>query len=168
MNINNLLLDLEVIRQINENDKLSVCLLPGSTRLIVDSNTFLTPITRWYNNYSRETTIEYLDTFINNINEATVTITGGNHKNLANTLKEAIKHAIPGLENLKKTYSQDSVISSKIVLFINRLNEIVISINTFLGENMTINETNLTNNLSTLNQYSKKKSSSTRDNELNQ
>lgn len=157
MDINNILLDLEVIKQINENDKLCVCLNPGKTTLMIESNIYLSSFTRYYNNYSRNSTIDYLNELNVKINNATQVIIDGNHKELGNTLKDSIKNAIPGIENLKKTYNGDSIITSKLVLIINCLNTITISLNNFLNNN----DNELINEI-----RKNKKSSSTRDNSL--
>lgn len=155
MDINNILLDLEVIKQINENEKLCVCLTPGKTSLMIESNIYLSPITRYYNNYSRNSTLEYLNELNIKISNATQVIIEGNHKELANTLKDSIKSAISGIENLKKTYTGDSIITSKLVLIINHLNTISISLNNFLN-----------NEVDSQFDRKSKKSSNTRDNAL--
>ena len=46
MDIDNMLLDLELIRQLAENDKLAVNVYPGVTTLIVDKSSYLSSITR--------------------------------------------------------------------------------------------------------------------------
>ena len=135
MDINNILLDLEVIKQLNENDKLCVCLNPGKTSLMIESNIYFSSITRYFNNYNRNSTVEYLNELNTQISNATQVIINGNHKELANTLKDSIKNAISGIENLKKTYDGDSIITSKLVLIINCLNTISISLNNFLNNN---------------------------------
>ena len=157
MNIDNILFDLEVIKQINENDKLCVCLMPGKTTIMIESNSYLSSFTRYYNNYSRNSTIEYLNELNIQITNSTQVIIDGNHRELGNTLKEGIKHALSGLENLKKTYTGDSIITSKLVLIINHLNTISISLNNFLNNN----DTDIT-----FENRKSKKSSSTRDNVL--
>ena len=49
MDINPILLDLEIIKQINENEKIAINILPGSVKLFVDNNQYFTGIKRWYN-----------------------------------------------------------------------------------------------------------------------
>ena len=122
MNIDNILLDLEVIKQVKENDKLSVLVLPGNKRLIVDSYSYFSSITRKYNGYNRDDTIKYLEELVDIINKSCATINNGNHSDLAETLNNSIKNSIIGLENLKKTYKNDSIIIAKLVLIINKLN----------------------------------------------
>ena len=61
MDINPLLLDLEVIQQVGEYDKLAVYLLPGNTKLFVDSNSYISSFSRWYYGFNREDVILYLE-----------------------------------------------------------------------------------------------------------
>ena len=124
MNIDNILLDLEVIKQLNENDKLAVCNLPGSTKLYVDSYSLISPITRWKNGYTRETTISYLYGLVDLIEKATNKIIDGDHDEYSKKLKSSINNAIPGLNNLKQTYITDSVINGKLTLLINKLTSV--------------------------------------------
>ena len=79
MNIDSVLLDLEVIRQLNENDKLSVITLVGSTRLAVDSSKYTSALTRYYYNYNRETTIIYLENLTGTIEKTAEFLINGDH-----------------------------------------------------------------------------------------
>lgn len=132
MDINNLLLDLEVIKQIKENDKLALCILPGSTKLLVDTSHILSGITRRYNGYCRETCIVYLETLVENIEKSTAPIISGQHHELAETLKSAIFNSLKGLDNLKVTYSKDSVINARLVLCSNKLSNVISLLQNFL------------------------------------
>ena len=67
MDIDNMLLDLEVIRQLAENDKLAVNVYPGVTTLIVDKSSYLSSITRKINGYSRDDSIKYLENLVQQI-----------------------------------------------------------------------------------------------------
>ena len=46
MDIDTILWDLEVLKQLNPNDKLAINLLPGNTSLSVDANSFFSNIKR--------------------------------------------------------------------------------------------------------------------------
>ena len=46
MDINTILLNLEIINQIKEGDKLAINVLPGSTKLLVDNNNFFSSARR--------------------------------------------------------------------------------------------------------------------------
>ena len=125
MDINNILLDLEIIHQLQENDKLSVNILPGTTKLFVNSSGYFTGVTRWYKGYNREDSISYVEKLIETINKASCTIVSGSHNDLAERLNTGIMNGLKGLENLKKTYISDSIITAKLVLIMNKLNTIL-------------------------------------------
>jgi hypothetical protein len=120
MNIDNLLLDLEVIRQIKENDKLSVISLIGSTRLAVDSSKYISSFIRYYYNYNRETTILYLENLTANIEKTAEFLINGDHSEECETINAALINALKGLANLKITYISDSIIVAKLTLIINK------------------------------------------------
>lgn len=134
MDIEKILLDLEVIRQIGENHKLSVNIIPGDIILSVDTNTYFSSITRWWNSYDRLSSIDYLEKLVDNIEKSTTTIISGQHHETGDTLKAAISKSVTGLEHLKNTYADDSVINSKIVLCINKLRNTIILLDNFAQE----------------------------------
>lgn len=120
MKIDSVLLDLEVIRQLNENDKLSVITLIGSTRLAVDSCKYTSALTRYYYNYNRETTITYLENLTGTIEKTAEFLINGDHSEECETIYAALINALKGLENLKITYISDSIIVAKLTLLINK------------------------------------------------
>lgn len=124
MNIDTLLLDLEVIRQINENDKLSVISLIGSTRLAVDSSKYTSAFTRYYYNYNRETTITYLENLTGALEKTSEFLINGDHSEECETIYAALLNALKGLANLKLTYISDSIIVAKLTLIINKFKAI--------------------------------------------
>ena len=123
MDINSILLDLEIIKQINKDDKLAVQILPGITKLYVQKASFFSPFIRYYYGYNRDNSLKYLDDLVNNIEKAFNYLNEGNlshsYKNLQTTLTESLK----GLENLKESYSNDTNVSSHIILIINNLSK---------------------------------------------
>lgn len=125
MDLKDVLLDLEILNQINEGDKLSVAVIPGEKKLFVDKNGYLTPASRWYNGYNREDSINYLEELMSKIEKAGNTIVTGNHEEDGVVLINAIKKGIFGLNNLKQTYINDSIIVAKLVLLINNMNTII-------------------------------------------
>jgi hypothetical protein len=125
MNIDTLLLDLEVIKQLNENDKLAVITMIGSTRLAVDSSKYLSSLTRYYYNYNRETTIYYLENLTSGIEKTAEFLINGDHSEECETINHALVNAIKGLEKLKITYISDSIIVAKLTLIINKFKIIV-------------------------------------------
>mgnify|MGYP001394535471 CR=1 FL=1 len=70
MELNYILLDLEIIKQLKEDDKLAVVTLPGTKKLYVDTNNRLLSLTRWYNGHNRETTIIYLEELVEKIEKS--------------------------------------------------------------------------------------------------
>ena len=135
MDINDILLDLEVINQVKENDKLAVNIIPGKKTLIVDNYSYFSSIKRWYYNYNREDVISYLEDLLMKIENASNTINNGNHMEIGETLKNAINNSLSGLTNLKNTYNNDSLIVAKIILLNNKL--------TYISNNVLFNEISL-------------------------
>ena len=158
MSINHILLDLEVIKQLVDYDKLGVLTLPGSTKLCVDTFGFTSSLTRWYNNYNRETSITYLEQLTNNIEKTSDFIITGQHNEEGEILREAINSALIGLEKLKLTYISDSIIAARITLIINKLKNISKNLKNFttntynfINEIENANNTNNTNNSNIIN-----------------
>lgn len=131
MDINPLLLDLEVIQQVGEYDKLAVYLLPGNTKLFVDSSSYISSLSRWYYGFNREDVILYLERLIDNIEKTSNLIINGQHNDLSEILKLAIHKSFTGLNHLKNTYIKDSVIFAKIQLLTNKLKMIEKNLESF-------------------------------------
>ena len=124
------ILNLKIISKIKENDKL----LANKELLEIDSPNLFQSVNRWYNNENRNITIDKL----NEILEGTFKITDNLLKNTQknknkNSLEEnssqifqnlilEMRNSLVGLENLKKTYSNDILISSQLDLLNNKLN----------------------------------------------
>lgn len=125
MELNYILLNLEIVKQVKENDKLGVIILPGEKKLFVDSSSILSPLIRWYSGYNRKDTIVYLEELTEKIEKFSHLIKDGNHIDSGCLLKKAIKEAIKGLENLKLTYISDSITIAKLVLIINKLIDVI-------------------------------------------
>mgnify|MGYP006075767783 CR=1 FL=1 len=121
-NNNNLILDLEIINQINDTNKLSVNLTPGHKQLSVDSYYYLSSIIRWYYSLNRHDIIDYLEELVEKINKSAITIIDGNHCDIGLTLKKSIRNSLSGLEKLKQTYHADSIIVARLILIINKFN----------------------------------------------
>ena len=128
MELNYILLDLEIVKQIKEDDKLGLIILPGEKKLFVDSSSRLSSITRWYNGHNREDTITYLEELTEKIEKFSNFVKNGNHNNLGNVLKKAINEALVGIENLKKTYNSDSITVAKLVLIVNKLTDVTLKL----------------------------------------
>ena len=61
--LDSLLLDLKIISKIEEGDKICVS---NNSNLSIDNSTVLQSVKRWYNNDSREATIDYIENTLNN------------------------------------------------------------------------------------------------------
>ena len=155
MDINNILLNLEIIKQIKEGDKLAINILPGSTKLFVDNVNFFSGPRRWYNGYNRENNIRFIEELVNNIESTSEIIIDGNHNELAINLKNSIKSSITGLNNLQYTYSNDSITIAKLTLVINRLTKIITNLEN-IEDNISMTilnniENNIQNNIQNIN-----------------
>ena len=128
MEINYILLDLEIIKQIKQDDKLGLIILPGEKKIFVDACSRFSSVSRWYNGHNREHTITYLEELTEKIEKFSNFIKNGNHNNLGNVLKKAINEAILGIENLKKTYNSDSITVAKLVLIVNKLTDVTLKL----------------------------------------
>jgi hypothetical protein len=128
MELNYILLDLEIVKQVKEDDKLGLIILPGEKKLFVDSSSRLSSVTRWYNGHNREDTITYLEDLTQKIEKFSDFVKNGNHNNLGNVLKKAINEALVGIENLKKTYNSDSITVAKLVLIVNKLTDVTLKL----------------------------------------
>ena len=146
MDINHILLDLEVIKQLEDNDKLGVLTLPGSTKLCVDTFGYTSSLTRWYNNFDRQTSITYLEQLTNNIEKMSDFIITGQHNEEGEILREAINSALIGLEKLRLTYISDSIIAARITLIINKLKNLSKNL-----KNFTTNTYNFINEIENAN-----------------
>ena len=124
MDINKILLDLEIIKQLEPDDKLAVSQEKGETKLYVHYSSYFLSIKRWYYGYNRDETILYLEKLIDIIEKSSNVIVNGQHIDLANLLKNSINSSIKGFNNLKNTYQNDSIINSKIILIENKLKTI--------------------------------------------
>tara|TARA_B100001093_G_C26694361_1_gene956233 strand:- start:698 stop:1141 length:444 start_codon:yes stop_codon:yes gene_type:complete len=124
MDIDNILLDLEIIKQLSPDDKLAVSQEKGETKLYVHHSSHILPIKRWYYGYNRDETILYLEKLIDIIEKSSNVIVNGQHIDLSNLLKNSINSSLIGFNNLKNTYQNDSIINSKIILIENKLKTI--------------------------------------------
>lgn len=145
MEISYILLDLEIIKQVKQDDKLGLIILPGKKKIFVDSSSKLSSITRWYCGYNREDTISYLEELTEKIEKFSNFLKVGNHINYKHVLKKGIHEALIGIENLKKTYNSDSITIAKLVLIINKLTDVTLKLDNmeFIPNvNLNVNEGN--------------------------
>jgi len=124
------LLNLKIISNIKENDKLN------SLGKIVKINQpyMLQGLERWYNKESRNSTVVKLDSIVNNSFELTEIILARekdeneddkslkeNNNQIFQNLLYEMTNSLLGLENLKKTYKDDITISSKLDIIIKKM-----------------------------------------------
>mgnify|MGYP003667897244 CR=1 FL=1 len=121
--ISNIILDLEIIKLIKENDKLGLLITDATKKLFVDRYYTISPITRWYYGYNRENTTEYLEELVLKIINVNKFLLEGKHLQSGKILQSSIEAALPGLNHLKNTYIGDSLISAKLTIIINKLNQ---------------------------------------------
>ena len=119
--IDTILLNLKIISQIKENDKL----ITSNSMLEIDT-TYFQFAKRWFNNDSRISTIEYIKSIVDATLEITdTTLSEENKLKSKNIFEEDNSHllqrfllemtnACKGLDNLKITYSNDISIVSAI------------------------------------------------------
>ena len=126
LEIDSILLDLKIISQIKENDKLIT-----SKDLLEIDNSYFQSIKRYWNNDNRLSTIDYIKNVVNNTLKFT-DITFNDSNNNTNIFKENNSHilqrflvemtnAIKGLDNLKLTYNNDTTIISAIDIYKEKL-----------------------------------------------
>jgi len=141
MNLDENFLHLEVLSKIKEGDKISIKLIPGEKKMFVDQSSLSSSLTRWYNGYNREESVKFIEDLVSSIDNNSLYIINGNHIEEGEILINSIKKGLIGLENLKKTYVDDSIISSKINLIIDKLNSIIKNLLNFNTSTLnTINE----------------------------
>ena len=126
--IDSILLDLKIISQIKENDKLVT-----SKELLEIDNSYFQSIKRYWNNDNRISSIEYIKNTVNRTLEFTDTTLNDTHTENKNIFIENNSHilqrilvemtnAIKGLDNLKLTYNTDITVISAIDNYKEKLN----------------------------------------------
>ena len=117
-------LNLNILSQLEENDKLGLISINNNIKLIVDKSSYVSPISRYYNGYNRNDVIEYLKDFTNRLEKYIELLVKGNLNDYNETIVPIIENALKGLDNLKNTYSSDSNIVSELSLIIIKFNNL--------------------------------------------
>lgn len=133
MNIDQILVDLEILGQIKENDKLAVSNIVGATKLFVSQYSSLNWLARMYNGYNRTDSIVYLENLTIKIETSTRNIIEGNFLDMALSLKTSIENALVGITNLKITYINDTEIIARITILTNKLTKVVEHLNDYIN-----------------------------------
>jgi hypothetical protein len=150
MKLDNLLLNLKIISNLKEYDKVSV----NSENIIIDTPSMFQGIYRTWNGDSRKNTIGIIDSIINRIFEITdelldeetcnqnrnhIIITMNNKPfkdNIISTFQTIVvqlSETITGLQNLKITYLKDVSITAKIDLIISKIQNRINKINNLMN-----------------------------------
>ena len=136
--LDNTLINLKMISEIQENDKSYI----ENNLIRIDKPMLFQGLTRWYNNYTRNATMDFLDVIIENVHTIVEQILSSKNnsfnKEYQNILQKfliEINGSVKGLGNLKKTYSDDVFVKSKLDIIIDKL----ITINNRINESLSIN-----------------------------
>lgn len=132
MNIDNLLIDLEIVGQVQEHDKLAVCNIVGATKLFVNQSSYLNSVYRKYNGYNRIDSIDYLETLIMHVETASSKIIEASFTDMATSLKTSINNALLGIKNLKITYQDDSEMIARLTISNNKLDKVFANLQGYL------------------------------------
>ena len=127
MEIDSVLVDLNVISQLKNQDKLGVLTLPGKQELIIFSGkAWLQSAYRWKSGTNRSDTIFYLHQLVQRVEKHSEFFTEpltAKTKILRENLKKHIIAAVDGLSFLQATYTNDSNIVAQLILISEKLSE---------------------------------------------
>lgn len=110
MDLDKLLVDLHVISQLKEQDKLGIVNLPGKQNVVIHSGRlWLQGFRRWMEGSSRTLVIEYLRSLVALVERHSeiLSIEDPKTKVMRKNLKRAVESAVTGLECLEATYADD-------------------------------------------------------------
>ena len=127
-------LNLNILSQLEEQDKLGLTNINNNIKLIVDKSSYNSSVSRYYNGYNRISVIDYLKDFTNRLEKYIELLVKGNLNDYNETIIPIIENSIIGLENLKKTYSNDSNMVSEISLIVIKFNNFINELNNLIHE----------------------------------
>ena len=127
-------LNLNILSQLEEQDKLGLTNINNNIKLIVDKSSYISSVSRYYNGYNRISVIDYLKDFTNRLEKYIELLVKGNLNDYNETIINIIENSIKGLENLKKTYSNDSNMVSEISLIVIKFNNFINELNNLIHE----------------------------------
>ena len=127
MDIDGVLIDLSVISQLKDHDKLGVINLPGKQELIIFSGkAWLQPAYRWLKGSNRSDTIKYLKNLVFRVEKHSELFSEpvtGKTKTLRENLKNHILSAVEGMSHLQMTYASDNQVVAQLQLMQKKLDE---------------------------------------------
>lgn len=115
LSIENIILNLKMLSQIKPNDKLYT----ENKMFKIDSPTVTQGLLRWFNDYSREKTMNDIDILVKHTEIYISSIFDNSSKSIEdnrvcqNILLEITK-AVEGINNLKQTYKDDTFVQSRL------------------------------------------------------
>lgn len=136
------LIDLEIISQLKENDKLAIYLdANNKSKIIIDKHYYFNFISRWYYSYNREQCINYIEILINSIKTEKNKIIEKNNLDDINLLKSCLINSKSGFITLQSTYTDDSILVARLQLVINQLQTIILELEEILlVNNLSVNQ----------------------------
>lgn len=127
MDIDSVLVDLSVVSQLKDNDKLGVNNLPGKQELVIYSGKmWLQGPYRWYCGSNRSEVIEYLHILVQKVQKHSELFSEPvteKTKVLRENLKKKILSSLEGINNLQTTYSTDNHVVAQLQLLQEKLSE---------------------------------------------
>ena len=127
MDIDGVLIDLSVVSQVKDHDKLGVNNLPGKQELVIFSGKawFQGPY-RWYYGSNRSDVIDYLQALVTRVELHSELISEPvteKTKVLRDNLKKYTISSLEGLTHLKYTYESDNHMVAQLTLITEKLSE---------------------------------------------
>ena len=127
MAMDRVLVDLGVISQLQESDKLGVLNLPGKQHLVIHSGRmWFQGVYRWYDRANRGDVLEYLNDLVSRIEKHCEVFSEpvtAKTKVYRASLKRSILSALAGLAHLRNTYAIDSHVVARLALVTAKLAE---------------------------------------------
>ena len=127
MDIDGVLVDLNVVSQLKDHDKLGVNNLPGKQELVIFSGKVWFQSTyRWYYGANRSDVLEYLQVLLKKVERHAELFTEPvteKTKVLRQSLKKYTTSSLQGLDHLQNTYSSDKYMVAQLSLINEKLFE---------------------------------------------
>ena len=127
MDIDGVLVDLNVISQLRDHDKLGVNNLPGKQELVIFSGkAWLQGTYRWYYGSNRGDVIEYLHTLVKRVERYSELFSEPvteKTRVLRENLKKYTISSLEGITHLQTTYALDNHMFAQLVLICEKLSE---------------------------------------------
>ena len=122
-----MLVDLSVISQLKDNDKLGVNNLPGKQELVIFSGkAWMQGAYRWYYGSNRSYVMEYLHHLVMRVEKHSELFSEPvteKTKVLRENLKKYTLSSLEGINNLRNTYESDNHVVAQLVLIHEKLSE---------------------------------------------